>query len=117
MISYEVYKIAHLFCIMLYFTASAILLWYGGRVRSLSIVGGVASLLILVSGMGLMARLGIGHTESWPLWIKVKMSIWLVLTVGAPVVSKRVPKLGKIFYFLSMLLFFIVLYAVIYKID
>ncbi len=85
--------------------------------RSLSIIGGVASLLIFVTGMGLMARLGIRHTEAWPLWIKVKMGAWLVLTVGAPVVGKRAPKLGKVFYFLSMALFFIVLYAFIYKID
>ena len=117
MFSYEFYKIAHLLCLMLFFTTSSILLWYGGRVRSLSIIGGISSILILVTGMGLMARLNIGHTEPWPLWIKLKMGVWLVLTIGAPVISKRAPKLGKLFYFLGMILFFIVLYAVIYKIE
>jgi hypothetical protein len=117
MIAYEVYKIAHLLCLFIFFTTSSILLWYGGRVRTLSILGGISSFLILVTGMGLMARLNIGHTEAWPLWIKVKMGIWIGLTIGAPVVSKRFPKLGKLFYFLAMGLFFVAAYAVIYKID
>ena len=117
MVSYEVYKIAHLLCLFIFFTTSSILLWYGGRVRTLSILGGIASILILVTGMGLMARLNIGHTEAWPYWIKIKMAAWLILTIGAPVVTKRFPKLGKLFYFLAMGIFFVVLYAVIYKLD
>lgn len=42
---------------------------------------GFLSLLILVAGMGLIARLGFKHDEAFPLWIKLKMANWVVINL------------------------------------
>jgi hypothetical protein len=42
---------------------------------------GLASFLIFVAGMGLIARLGFKHNEAFPLWIKLKMANWVVINL------------------------------------
>jgi len=63
-----------------------------------------------------MARLGIGHTESWPLWIQIKMAIWFIIGIGGAVIARRLPKFGKPAYFASVVLFVIASWAANYKI-
>lgn len=104
MISYPVYKIIHLTSIMVLFSGLSIAL-YGGQSRPIKVLTGIGTLLALVSGMGLMARLGITHGESWPLWIKVKMGVWFVVGMGGAIIAKRFPKYGRAAYFLSLGLF------------
>ena len=53
-----------------------------GLARLLRIVHGVSLLLILVAGFGLLAKLGLAG--SWPLWVTVKILVWLALG-AAPV--------------------------------
>jgi uncharacterized membrane protein SirB2 len=87
--SYEFYKIIHIamaFILIAGITASFI---GEGAPKSVKIGVGICSLLLFVAGMGLIARIGIGHGEGWPLWLKVKVGLWLFIAAGAPIAAKR----------------------------
>jgi len=91
MISYEFYKIFHLFsliAVIMCLTANTLL---PVPKKWSKIAGMIANLLLFVAGMGLLARMGFTHGESWPVWVKLKILIWFVLAVGGPILMKRLP--------------------------
>jgi uncharacterized membrane protein SirB2 len=114
MFSYEFYKVIHLSSLMFLFSSLSVQL-LGQKRKIFKILTGIATLFTLVSGMGLMARLGIGHGETWPLWIFVKLSIWLIVGIGGVIVAKRFPKLGFVTYFVMMSLFIVAALTANYK--
>ena len=62
---------------------------------------GAAMFLILLAGFGMLAKLGI--MGSWPLWIWIKLGIWVLLAT-LPVLLRRVDKpLGALFYLTPIL--------------
>lgn len=79
--SYAFYKILHLFAILLLFTSLGTLAAAARGNETLQriarVTHGVALLLILVAGFGLMARLGL--FGAIPLWAWVKIGLWLLL--------------------------------------
>ena len=98
MLSHATYKVIHLLGIFLLFSgmggmwavAAASSESLRNTTRRLALAAhGAAMLLILVAGFGMMARLQISH--SWPLWIWIKLTIWLLLA-GYPVLLKRQDK-------------------------
>ncbi|MFA6235991.1 MAG: hypothetical protein WC635_01585 [Bacteriovorax sp.] len=83
MITYETYKLIHLFCIMMFFSSlgfvacsSEFLLKKAGK-----LVIGIASFLILAAGMGLIARLGFKHGDGFPLWLNLKIAAWFFINI------------------------------------
>ncbi len=83
MISYETYKTLHLIFILTFFSSLgfAINTTTFLHQRLGKIILGIISFLIFVAGMGLIARLNFKHSEAFPLWIKMKIFIWLLVNI------------------------------------
>ena len=93
--SEEIYRLMHYLAVLIWVGGNATL-FFGPETQNpkkAKIWVGVASLLILVGGMGLIIRaLGLTHgsDSGWPWWIKIKLVLWFILAVASPVLHKRV---------------------------
>lgn len=83
MISYEAYKVLHLFTLFMLISACGIVIGEGRWIpdRKFKIITVILSFFVFIGGMGLIARLGFKHSEAFPLWIWVKFLAWGVLNV------------------------------------
>ena len=86
--SYEFYKVLHIFGIFIVISAVGAHLMNGllggnkqfaGK-KFVGMLHGIGLLIAFVAGFGLMARLGI-MGGGWPIWIILKMVVWLFLGV------------------------------------
>lgn len=89
MFSYEFYKFLHLVTLFLFLSGAAVSFFLENNPKWNKILTGVTSLLIFVAGMGLLARIGVQHGAGFPMWVWLKMALWLFMAVGAPVLAKR----------------------------
>lgn len=97
--SYQFYKILHISCIVIFFSTFAMSAVRAKKHKPTIIINGIALVLILVSGFGLIARIGISHGSGWPLWLNLKVAIWLVVGSIGHVAMKRFPQhLPKVFW-------------------
>jgi hypothetical protein len=83
--SLQVYHILHLLGLMLVFVGFGSLLSTEGA-KSAMKWHGIGLVVSLVSGFGMLARLGI--FKDWPTWVWIKVGLWLVLGF-LPVLAKR----------------------------
>lgn len=103
--SYAIYRWLHVVGIILLFSAIGGLVMRqitataGEAGRKLAgMTHGLALLLILFSGFGLLSRIQIPHSLSaWPAWVWIKVLIWLALG-GIVVLIRRAPGLAKILW-------------------
>lgn len=118
--TYEFYKVLHLSGIFLltsglmgvFFTV-----WSGsslqGKVKSASFaLHGLGLVLILVSGFGLLAKLGLA--KDMPNWAYAKMGIWMVFALAISVL-KRKAQLGMPLYILLLACYAVAAYLGVYK--
>lgn len=121
--SIEMYKVIHilgaLFLIFSLGGATMLSINRAGGAKSKgsrisAITHGVALLLILVAGFGLLAKLGYAKPGSWGLWIWAKLIIWLVL--GAMMtLTKRIPSMARALWIVIPILAAIAAYMAIFK--
>lgn len=109
MISYSAYKVLHLFGVVCMFTAlgGTLLHVVNGGSRdnnsARALVGslhGIGLVVLLVSGFGALARLGLG---GFPGWVWAKLVIWLVFGGMAALVHRRPHLAGSLLWFLPIL--------------
>ena len=125
--SYENYKVLHIFAALLLFCALgglAMLAWQtrGASAvkdetvqsrKRLSMIHGVALLILFVAGFGLMAKMGL-MAGAWPTWIYAKLGLWLLLGASA-VLVRRMPGQGRIWIWGLPLLGAIAGYLAVHK--
>lgn len=100
MFPYEFYKVLHITGLILVFSGIAGVFFpalagqplQGKHKRFVFITHGVGLLFMLVSGFGLLARLGIAQ-NGLPPWIHAKLLIWVLLG-GAIALAKRKAQIG-----------------------
>ncbi len=116
--SAQTYNVLHVLGILFAFTALG-----GATLRALAGTGedapgrklaiithGVALLLILVSGFGMLAKLKLG----FPLWVWAKLVIWLLIGASIALI-RRLPAHASLFWFALPVLGAIAAYLAIYK--
>jgi len=112
------YKVLHIFAVLLTFTAlgaatSQALAGSGKGSPGHKLAGlthGIALLVIVISGFGLIAKLGYG----FPLWIWIKIAIWLLIG-GAIALIRRAPQHATTLWFAIPLLGGFAAYLALYK--
>ena len=122
MISYEAYKVLHLVAVLLLFLCFGGLALYvaGGGTRAanpnralIAALHGTAAFLVLLGGFGLLARLGVIQ-GGFPLWVWLKLTIWLVLAFAVLLPYRR-PALARPLFLLYPVLGGLAAWAAIYK--
>ncbi len=103
MLSLAAYKVVHVLGVLLLFVAFGAVLGEGTRRRLASATHGIGLLLIVITGFGALARLGLSGPGSWPLWVWLKLVVWLVLG-AAMTLAKRSPGIAKALWWILPLL-------------
>ena len=72
---------------------------------------GIGLFLILLGGFGLLARV---YNNAWPTFVIIKLVVWVLLG-GMLALINRKPKLGKVWYVLTLFLGLIAIYSGYFK--
>ncbi len=87
--SYPFYKMLHIISVVVFFALFAAAAYSGQHSKKNKIITGVMLLLIITGGMGLKKFAAPG---SWPMWLNIKMAIWLIVGGMGHVVVKKFPQ-------------------------
>lgn len=119
--SLAAYKVIHILSMMLMFTALGGLLLAsragvttGASRKTAGITHGIAMILLLVSGFGALARIGLSNPAIWPAWLWGKALLWLVFG-GIIVLIRRAPRSSTLLWWLLPLLGGLAAYLALYK--
>jgi len=81
-------------------------LYDGERRKLLLRLHGFASLFVLVSGFGLLARLGMAH--GMPTWVYFKLAAWVFFSISPALIKKTLspkPVLGSVLFLFPFMAF------------
>ncbi len=114
----SLYKVLHIFGVLLSFAAIGGLILQAmvgsaekNRARKLAgMTHGIALILILITGFGMLAKLGLG----FPLWVWVKLVIWLLIG-GSIALIRRLPQHATLFWFALPILGAFAAYLAIFR--
>jgi len=111
------YQILHVFSVLVLtgFTFYAFAAPAETRKKVL-IVTGIASLLVFISGFGLVTKLLGAGSGMWPLWALLKLAAWLGLSALAGFGYRRRAK-APVFMAVAVALIFMAVYSVYTKIG
>ncbi|MDC0036848.1 hypothetical protein OAJ27_01220 [bacterium] len=104
--------ISHVFSLFLWVSTLGVLLHQETPSKKVSMAYGILSLIVFITGVGLIHRLGYSFSEGW---ISAKLGIWLVLSASMPIIAKRLPQYTKAAYYGSFVLLLVALSAVYLK--
>lgn len=119
--SLAAYKVLHILGAFLLFAAlGALALRHSdggdreGRSKLDSMSHGIALLILIVTGFGMLARLGISHDWVFPGWVWAKLAIWLLLGAALAFV-RRMPRLAAVWWWTLPLLGAVAAWLALYK--
>lgn len=120
MLPYETYKLIHLLgIIFLFLSLGGYLTLASNKTlvsrRLIAFTHGISIIVILVAGFGLLARLGFVAFQTWPLWVWVKLVIWVILAVVV-ILIRRMPELRVSLWFVVPILGVVAAYMAIFKV-
>lgn len=115
------YRVIHILSVMLLFTALGGLLLAsragvttGVSRKTAGMTHGIALILILVTGFGGLAKIGLSNPALWPMWLWLKVLVWLLM--GAVIVLiRRAPHSTTLLWWLLPVLGGLAGYLAIYK--
>ena len=112
MLSLSVYKVLHIAGAFVLFGALGAVSLGSQERKLIGIAHGLGLVLILVGGFGALARLGV--SSPFPLWIWIKLALWL--TFGAATVFvRKSPGMAKLLFWLFPVLGAVAAYLALYK--
>ncbi len=113
--SYELYKFMHLVSVILFFAVVARIF----STKKSSVFDVVllhsSGFLILVGGMGLLARLNLIQDGSWPKWVTIKLAVWAFVYVVFGILAKRLKSKALPWYLGLSVLGLIAVYSAVFK--
>ena len=118
---YAAYKLMHILGLLFTFTglagvvfAFAITATPQPKMRKLAfITHGLGLLLILVSGFGMLARMGL--VNGLPPWIHAKLTLWVLAGAVVALAKRKSAKLAVSVYAITIVIGFTAAYIAIYK--
>jgi uncharacterized membrane protein SirB2 len=111
--SYGFYHVLHIVCVIAFVSSFTLLLKGDKESKLAKIANGVTGLIILISGMGLLARTGLAFDT----WVIGKLVIWTSLAILIPVTAKRFPGAKGRVYKVALALVFTAVYLVSTKLG
>lgn len=118
------YKVVHILGVLFLFTALGSLLaaaWPSGNAagagplrKRAGLTHGLALVLVLVSGFGMLARLGSSAPGVWGLWVWLKLLTWLLLGAALTLIRKQ-PRWAPALWLLLPVLGGLAAYLALYK--
>ena len=106
------YHLLHVYALISLVSSMTYLLLTEKVARQATVLYGVSSLFMLVSGMGMTHKYSFSMAS---FWIVAKIFIWFLLSMSVPIIAKRMPHLKIRLFRVSMALIFLAAYFAIIK--
>lgn len=79
------------------------------------VILGIVSFLIFTGGMGLIARLGFGHGQGFPLWVNIKIAMWFLVNIIFIMIGRSSLNYRKWLNILAIVLVLTAVIAAVFK--